>query len=520
VLRRLVIALTALFTLVAAAVVAGYLFVFSVGTDRLARAVPADNPLYATVYLQPSTGQKMNLATVLGKVTGFADAAGLDQKLHEISARFLGQIGVDYEADVRPWIGNQVALAARPGATLADPARWLLLVSVKDPQEADTALDRIAAGRGLTGTPGSHQGVEIAVADGAAWALLEDLLIVAPDAPTLTAALDAELGRAPSLADDASYLAAMRRLPADHLASAYVELGGIAESAGVDDQIQGYSTVSAALLVEPSGLHLRAVAPFDVAAAPTDAREAFALASEPSGLADWMPPETQASAVFFRLAQSFDVAERALAGQPGAQQITDALSQLRALAAFGLGINLDADLLPLFDSETALALTGLTEAAPSGQLLLRPADPDAGEAALDRMRQAIVAHGGAATDRDANGTTVTTIEIPQVASLAWALSEDVIVAGLSYEHVAAALAARSDGGTLAENERYRRAWELAGGRAGNEAFVDFGAVADASGDALGTTGDARDILLSIEAIGFTAPAQADATEIHVVLTVR
>ena len=74
--------------------------------------------------------------------------------------------------------------------------------------------------------------------------------------------------------------------------------------------------------------------------------------------------------------------------------------------------------------------------------------------------------------------------------------------------------------TLAENERYRSVWELADDRAGNEAFVDFGAIADASGDALGTTGDAQDILLSIGAIGFTAPARADATEIHVVLTVR
>ena len=145
----------------------------------------------------------------------------------------------------------------------------------------------------------------------------------------------------------------MRRLPADHLASAYVELSGIAEAAGVSAQIEGYSTVSAALLVEPGGLHLRAVAPFDADTAPTDARESFALASEPSSLADWMPPQTQASAVFFRLAQSFDAAEQALAGQPGAQQITDGLSQLRALAAFGLGINLDDDLLPLFDSESA-----------------------------------------------------------------------------------------------------------------------------------------------------------------------
>ncbi len=114
-LQRLVIALTVFIGLVGATVVAGYLAIFAAGTDRAARAVPADAIAYATVYLQPSTGQQMNLALLLGHVPGFADAANLDQKIHEIAARFLGQAGIDYEADVRPWIGNQLSVALRPG---------------------------------------------------------------------------------------------------------------------------------------------------------------------------------------------------------------------------------------------------------------------------------------------------------------------------------------------------------------------------------------------------------------------
>ena len=110
-LRRLVIALTVFIGLVGATVVAGYLAIFAAGTDRAARAVPADANAYATVYLQPSTGQQLNLALLLGHVPGFADAANLDQKIHEIAARLLGQAGIDYEADVRPWIGNQLSVA-------------------------------------------------------------------------------------------------------------------------------------------------------------------------------------------------------------------------------------------------------------------------------------------------------------------------------------------------------------------------------------------------------------------------
>jgi hypothetical protein len=136
------------------------------------------------------------------------------------------------------------------------------------------------------------------------------------------------------------------------------------------------------------------------------------------------------------------------------------------------------------------------------------------------MRAAIVARGGTATERDADGVTVITIDIPQVASLSWAMVDGVIVAGLSFDDVAAALSARAAGQTLAVSDRYQAAWSLAGDRGGNEAFVDIGAIAAASGDDLGTTGDTRDILLSIGAMGLTVPARVDASEFHFVLTVR
>ena len=67
-LRRLAIALTALLAATGAVVVAGYLFIFAAGTDRAAAAVPADASAYLTVYLQPTTGQQLNLAAMLGQV--------------------------------------------------------------------------------------------------------------------------------------------------------------------------------------------------------------------------------------------------------------------------------------------------------------------------------------------------------------------------------------------------------------------------------------------------------------------
>ncbi|MGH2418396.1 MAG: DUF3352 domain-containing protein [Candidatus Limnocylindria bacterium] len=519
-MQRLVIALTTFLALLAGVVVGGYLFVFAAAADRAARAIPAGAAVYGTLYLQPSAGQKMNLAALLGHVPGLADAASLDTKLHEIAGRLLGEAGLDYEGDLRPWLGNQLAFAVEPDGADPEAASVTLLVAVKDPASAGAALDRIAHDLRLVGEPETYQGVELTIGPDGAWALLDDLLVVGNDAATVRAALDADADRAPSLADDTAFVAAMRRVPADHLAAMYVDLQGLAGAAGAEDQLGGYSDASLALVVEQDGLRLAGNAPFDVDAASPAAREAFALASEPSSLADWMPDDTMAELVVFAVGQTFVAAEEQLGAGPGMGEVADAIDQLRGLAALFLGIDLDADLLPLFDREAAVAVGGLQDAQPSGQLLLRPADAGAAQEALDRMRDALRQRGAAVDEQDAEGVTITTVEVPQVGQISYAMRDGVIIAALDPEGVAAALAAAADGTTLGASARYRSAWELAGVRGGNEFWVDVAAVVDAAGAELGVTGDVRDILLAIDALAMTAPARDEMSEFHLVLTAR
>jgi hypothetical protein len=519
--QRLVIALTAFLALMAGVVVVGYLLIFAAATDRTSRAVPAEASVYATLYLQPSAGQKMNLAALLGHVPGLADPTSLDQKLHEIAARLLSESGIDYEGDLRPWLGNQLALAVEPGGTDPAAAQVIALVAVKDRDLADAALDRIAADLQLTGEPEAYHGVDVTIGPDGAWALLDDLLVLGNDAEAVHAALDADADRVPSLADDQEFVAAMRRVPADHLASLYVDLRGLAEATGAGDQLGGgYSDASLALVVEQNGLRLTGNAPFDAESAPAAAREAFALASEPSSLADWMPDDTQAEVVFFGVAQTLLAAEEQLGADPVTSGAADAINQLRAVAAFGLGIDLEKDLLPLFDREAALAVGGLGGQVPVGQLLLRPTDADAAAAALDRMRDALRSRGSTVTEQQADGVTITSVDVPQIGSISYAMRDGVIVAGLTPDDVADALSAASQGTTLGASARYRSAWELAGAHGGNEFWVDIAAAIDAAGADLGVTGDLRDILLQIDALAMTAPAHDETSEFHLVLTAR
>ena len=86
--------------------------------------------------------------------------------------------------------------------------------------------------------------------------------------------------------------------------------------------------------------------------------------------------------------------------------------------------------------------------------------------------------------------------------------------------MAAALQAQDGGDSLAGGSSYAAAWQLAGDRGGNELFVDIGSIVDRSPDTLGMTGDARDILLSISALGLTVPARDDTSQLRAALTVR
>jgi hypothetical protein len=520
VLRRLVIALTTLLSLTGVVVVAGYLLIFAVGTDRAAAAVPADADAYATVYLQPTTGQQLNLAAMLGQVPGFEDAAGLEQKLHEISARFLGLAGIDYEADVRPWLGNQLSLAGFGGATLNDSPRFLLVVAVKDRALASASLDHLAAARGLSPVTATYAGTPISLDPTAAWALLDDELLVAGDRTTLEAALDAAADRRPSLADDAAFNAAMRRLPPDHLAAAYLNLGSASAAAVTASATSGYSTFAVAAIAEPAGLRLVGGAPFNRDAASEAARRGFDLGSQVATVTDWMPGDAQAAGVVFGLHGILAEAERSLQSQPAAADIVSALNQLRALAGFGLGINLDADVLPLLDGESGLSISGLSDGAPHGQLIVRPADPAAASGTLGRIRDGLGRIGASVSERPAGSVNVVSVTVPQVGSAAWALSDGTIIIGLSYDDVAAAINAHAGGQSLADDPSYPSVWELAGDRGGNELFVDIGSIVDGSPDALGTTGDARDILLSINALGVTLPARDDTSQLRAALTVR
>ena len=163
-------------------------------------------------------------------------------------------------------------------------------------------------------------------------------------------------GGGDSLATQPAFTDAMDEQPNDYLASFYVDLAGLAEASGATADLGRVTTASAVLVAEPDGLKLSGSAPLS---AGSGADPSAAPAAQQGTLTGWMPEGTLAEVTVFGLRGALE-AGLAVAGEvPEGEEVTSALDTLRALAAFALGVDLDADVLPLLDGETALAIGGI-----------------------------------------------------------------------------------------------------------------------------------------------------------------
>jgi hypothetical protein len=516
-MHRLVIGTVGLLGVAAVAVVAGYLFLFSAAVDRAAALAPANTAFYVNVYLQPSTGQQMNLSELIGRLPGFADDASLDEKVDQVVQNLLSGTGIDYREQVKPWLGDQVALAGWPGEDGVTEAEPVVIAEVKDPDAARVAVaDLVASGGSLEAE--TYEGIEIQVSTSGAYAFVGEMLVIGPDAAVIRPVIDAH-GGAESLADRAEFRQTMDALEPDHLAAIFLDLAAVGEASGTSEQLAAVSTAGAVLVAERDGLRLSGSAPYDRGQADPSAQAGFALGGEPSSLVDWMPDDTIAEIVVFGLRQTLEDAEAAVGQLPEGEELGSMLDTVRTLAAFGLGINLDDDVLPLFDREVALAISGIDGELPTGQLLLRPSDPEAAESTLDRLADGLSAIGATRETVSSGSVEVTIVSLPDTGEVAYTVVDGIVILGLRAEDVAAAVESHAAGASLGSSERYTRTFEVAGTRAGNEGFVDVGAVVDLLGGGVDVPDDARDILEQVGTFGFTAPSRDDSFEFHAVLTI-
>ena len=196
----------------------------SQGADP-ASAVPASALAYVQADVRPSGSLAQSIDAASKRLLGVSDpGAKLDALIDKSMAS-----GASYEADVRPWLGQQAAVAVLPGTTSAK-AEFAVLLDQTDTTKAEAAT-RNSALFGSRGGPGdtlaqtSYRGVSYTedLTAKIDVGVVGDYVVLANDAAAFEAIVDTDKGAA-SLAASSGYKQAVNAELAGADGVAYVPL--------------------------------------------------------------------------------------------------------------------------------------------------------------------------------------------------------------------------------------------------------------------------------------------------------
>ncbi|MFC6156587.1 DUF3352 domain-containing protein [Kribbella jiaozuonensis] len=224
------------------------------GGKQPADVLPGTAVAYARVDLNPSAGQKvaairfmMKFPSVKDKLRLTGDKDDLRQKLFEQIKKSSGDdlADVDYDKDIKPWLGDRAGVAALPPADGKREPDVVVAVQVKNQDAANKGMDKLLANEDKK--PGR------AFSDG--YMLLSD------DQATVDSAV--ETAKDNPLTKNAKYSADMDKLGEQGFLSGWADVKGIASITGKVDSGQiaglGDATTAVALRFDASYVELKGI---------------------------------------------------------------------------------------------------------------------------------------------------------------------------------------------------------------------------------------------------------------------
>ncbi len=512
--------------------------------------VPADSVLLLELRPELAGDQRANLGKLLSVFPGFKDQSSLDEKISETFQLLVDRAsdgGLDYRAEVEPLLDGPLYVALRdvPLTDLLSP-RFLVVLTTDGTRECgEIAPDR------PTSTV-VHDGHELVVGtdpEGFGFACtLDGRFGLVGDEASVRDALDT-MRDGGGLVETESFRAAQAALPADRLGSLVVDVGALLGLlAEADPTALPLSGLDAAALPDWLAMSVRAesdalVSELSAPIVEPGASAGGAPASGParvSDLADVLPATTIAAFEAHDLGAGIVAGLDAVRADPGT---ADEIRQFEAAAALFGGI----DGLTGWIGDTAVAVT-LDKGTPTAGIVVRATDAAAARSMLDSIRNIVLLAGGASglglEEVDHDGTTITLLDIGDWSELlgptggsganpglegraviAWAIRDDLVVAGVGESFVVSVLDSGA-GDSLADSERYRRALALAGPENDGQGYVDLAAIIAFVGD--GLEGDeAREWEADIapwveplDGLAFATGRDEGLTRSRIVMTVR
>lgn len=192
-----------------------------------ASAVPADAPFYLEVVVRPEGDLREDALDAAGKVLRTDDPSAKISELLDQALKESGDTKLDYEKDIKPWLGQRAGGWAAASSDGGDP-QGAVIVAVTDQDAAQAAVDKTRTDSGEKMTKRSYQGTDYQVdQDGAAVGVTEDFLIAGPEAQFKRTLDTLEDGK--PLSDSDRYGSGTDNLADDRLGHFYVDFKQLLE---------------------------------------------------------------------------------------------------------------------------------------------------------------------------------------------------------------------------------------------------------------------------------------------------
>ena len=296
-LSMLVIYLVALLV-VGGGAIAGVLYMLRGSGDVLIDKAPADSLIYATVYLDPAAGQKVNLLGLADKFPAL-QREGLGKQFNALMNDALSGMDMTYEDDIEPWVGSQVGVIVlmdgdEPGAAF--------MVDSADDAAAEAALNKLRA-NGLEMKDTGYEGTTISVGDGGATATVDGAVVFASSEGVVKRIIDTARG-GESLSGNAAYSEAMTGLPEERVAAAFVngaeifsavkeEVGssglGAGETEQIFDSLEAFKGMGMVVAIEPDGVAMEFASIMDTSKLPENTQ---GVSPHQNAVLAWSPEDS------------------------------------------------------------------------------------------------------------------------------------------------------------------------------------------------------------------------------------
>ena len=223
-------ALTAL-TCLALVLIAGCGGGTASGGDDPASAVPANAAVYVDATVRPEGNLREDALAAAGKLLHSSDPQG---KIDDLVAQLFAESEepkLDYARDVKPWLGEKVALwvATTNGS---EDFRGAVVAASTDEEAAQAAIDRAVKGSEKTFAKRSYEGFDYQASTKSAVGVVDDFVVVGTE-PEFKRTVDAIKGD--GLAEDDRYRKATDGLADDRLGTFYFDVKSLLDQAARQD---------------------------------------------------------------------------------------------------------------------------------------------------------------------------------------------------------------------------------------------------------------------------------------------